>query len=957
MPVVTTDPPSTPPKSRRSAVIAIHGIGQQGHFDTIDSIAKSICGDDGAVSIQAEMEPMDRSHDVIPRVRVQFDSTGHQVDIYEVYWAPLTEGRVSLREVVGFLLTTAIRGFITTRDHESDRFLFGKREYFPSPKALGWQLASVLLLLASLLTIGVITAGVIVSLNPFSRAGDNFFATLLPHLTNDLLPLVLFAVGTVLIALVYGFLLRPCLNSRFLRSRATKIVEIARKILSRAVFIYAWLIVLCCLDVAMAFVWHVLGNRIAGLYEVLTAPYFANVLEGGAIAWIIAILLARAGRSSVRAAARAGAAESRQGLGVFTKSLLVFQGIFTLAAAGCIVGAVAVCSMAFVWDGWSSLDHTGRVLPGPGLFMQLDSQPSRQGDVPIFASDLDLLQHFLDDYVNPNHPEVRNFSSLTALVDSHTDAYFASRDKELQVIARRSSSQSLPGDEEELQRARQTEQAALKAMKDSDYPWPLIRRDAPEFESIMNLQTILTERASENRAVDPISTRRFGLTAYELFLVRRLIAYKYDVLARGARDISDPGERHAKLVEIGNEVDLRRDTFDASHGALGALSHVEEERYLWQYGKATSPWHLVFLNPGWLHFLRFAAWASVVLFILLLNKILVGYVGDVVVYLSASSLSRFSGLRERIKDEALRVAKYVYGSEEGINRYEDVIVVGHSLGSVIGYDILNSLMACEERLARDMDDDNVDAGKALAADCGETPREVAGRTKCFITFGSPLDKTAFIFRAESSESSNVREMLAAELQPMIRSYKHRPRHWVNIYSRSDVLSSRIETYDALSARSLENGELDLTKDGFERLWEPFPTLRRLLRRKGVDIIALEESLESKGLNMDALDDLLRQKKLNILALEALLTKKDLDVTDLQEIPDAQDLNALIFSRVVENVEDLEADWPFLAHTMYWRNRCLRDVLHAELFTDRWVDESKRGARAPTPASTPPRDAD
>jgi hypothetical protein len=75
-------------------------------------------------------------------------------------------------------------------------------------------------------------------------------------------------------------------------------------------------------------------------------------------------------------------------------------------------------------------------------------------------------------------------------------------------------------------------------------------------------------------------------------------------------------------------------------------------------------------------------------------------------------------------------------------------LVGRSLGSVVAYDTLNGLL-------------NEDVSRST-------------RTQLLLTFGSPLDKTAFLFRAQS-EFSDVREALAAATQPLIVDYALRPR--------------------------------------------------------------------------------------------------------------------------------------------------------------------------------------
>ena len=100
--------------------------------------------------------------------------------------------------------------------------------------------------------------------------------------------------------------------------------------------------------------------------------------------------------------------------------------------------------------------------------------------------------------------------------------------------------------------------------------------------------------------------------------------------------------------------------------------------------------------------------------------------------------------------------------------------VGHSLGSVISYDSLNELI--------------------LEDELSTPPLYIPQRTKLLLTFGSPLDKTAFIFRTHKDQGSEIREAAAA-VQPMISSYRHRPRRWINIFSRNDWVSGKLDFYD------------------------------------------------------------------------------------------------------------------------------------------------------------------
>jgi hypothetical protein len=164
----------------------------------------------------------------------------------------------------------------------------------------------------------------------------------------------------------------------------------------------------------------------------------------------------------------------------------------------------------------------------------------------------------------------------------------------------------------------------------------------------------------------------------------------------------------------------------------------------------------------------------------LARRFLVAYVGDVAAYIQPQQLDRFNTLRTRLKECVWASARAVYRSPE---QYDEIVVVGHSLGSLIGYDVLNRLYR-EEAL-------------------GTVPG-VQARSTLFVTFGSPLDKTAFLFAIEGSNREG-REALAASVQPLIGFPSTRPR-WVNVYSGWDIISGSLEFYDAseTSPRHIEN---------------------------------------------------------------------------------------------------------------------------------------------------------
>jgi hypothetical protein len=171
-------------------------------------------------------------------------------------------------------------------------------------------------------------------------------------------------------------------------------------------------------------------------------------------------------------------------------------------------------------------------------------------------------------------------------------------------------------------------------------------------------------------------------------------------------------------------------------------------------------------------------WAGLLALSRRVGYYLVQFVGDVAVYVSAHTVSRFYEVRTQIQRASCSVARALYTAlraDRGAFEYGRIIVVGHSLGSVVAYDTLNAMIRDDRAAA--------------------TPFNAADRTPLLLTFGSPLNKTAFIFRTQMPEGSELREALAASVQPMIQSYDLRPARWINIYSPADWISGPIQFYD------------------------------------------------------------------------------------------------------------------------------------------------------------------
>ncbi len=178
---------------------------------------------------------------------------------------------------------------------------------------------------------------------------------------------------------------------------------------------------------------------------------------------------------------------------------------------------------------------------------------------------------------------------------------------------------------------------------------------------------------------------------------------------------------------------------------------------------------------------RGVSWPVLIGLSLFVRNFLIQFVGDVAVYVTPHRLDRFNELRHRIQECVLDRARAVYEAAVDGRPYDKVLIAGHSLGSVISYDVLNRLIS-EDRLAQER---------------GDQPLGVAERTGLLLTFGSLLDKTAFLFSVQGNKKTDeAREALAASVQPLICDEALRRRlPWINVYSPWDIFSGELNFYD------------------------------------------------------------------------------------------------------------------------------------------------------------------
>ena len=178
------------------------------------------------------------------------------------------------------------------------------------------------------------------------------------------------------------------------------------------------------------------------------------------------------------------------------------------------------------------------------------------------------------------------------------------------------------------------------------------------------------------------------------------------------------------------------------------------------------------------------------------RSVLIKFVGDIALYVTADERSSFFRTRAEVLKDATEHLRGLLSDPE----YSAVYVAGHSLGSVIAYDTIN-------RLARDLRAAPSAAGAAVPAFSQADFNKLYG----LLTFGSPLDKVYYFFRS----MVRAEEMVRAQLLNSIHGFHQRasgrdygrfrfaryeipePAHfqWLNVYSRADLVSGCLDFYN------------------------------------------------------------------------------------------------------------------------------------------------------------------
>ncbi|HUK63786.1 MAG TPA: hypothetical protein VLV15_10635, partial [Dongiaceae bacterium] len=83
--------------------------------------------------------------------------------MFEAYWAPLTEGQISLGQTLSFLWRSGCAGFARALHGDFPRFMFGRTQRLPVGPRSGWAFVAALAVLGGLVSLNGIVASAAIS--------------------------------------------------------------------------------------------------------------------------------------------------------------------------------------------------------------------------------------------------------------------------------------------------------------------------------------------------------------------------------------------------------------------------------------------------------------------------------------------------------------------------------------------------------------------------------------------------------------------------------------------------------------------------------------------------------------------------------------------------------------------------------------------------------------------------
>jgi|ERR1700674_2269250 len=106
-----------PRRAGKTAILVIHGIGEQNPYETLESFARgfALYFNQLNPNNKAQLHPERIRHrnwtQAAVHLKFQHDATPNglrQLSLFEFYWAPYTEGKMTYRAVLGWLARTSL---------------------------------------------------------------------------------------------------------------------------------------------------------------------------------------------------------------------------------------------------------------------------------------------------------------------------------------------------------------------------------------------------------------------------------------------------------------------------------------------------------------------------------------------------------------------------------------------------------------------------------------------------------------------------------------------------------------------------------------------------------------------------------------------------------------------------------------------------------------------------------
>jgi hypothetical protein len=121
--LIRNDAPLAPRilQSARTAILVIHGIGEQNPYETLDQFARNLTRylkhEGGIDDLTVSAQKIDHNDWVEAMVHLETKAHGPRtmeghtsahIDLYEYYWAPMTEDKISYKQTISWLIKTTL---------------------------------------------------------------------------------------------------------------------------------------------------------------------------------------------------------------------------------------------------------------------------------------------------------------------------------------------------------------------------------------------------------------------------------------------------------------------------------------------------------------------------------------------------------------------------------------------------------------------------------------------------------------------------------------------------------------------------------------------------------------------------------------------------------------------------------------------------------------------------------